>query len=567
MSHTGADLFVEALSEYGITHLFGNPGTTELPIMKAVGDGDVEYVLALHEDVAVGMASGYAKTLRWHAYEDGEAAALPVGVVNLHVAPGVAHGLGNMFDSGHIGTGAPIVVTAGAHGGDHQHREPNLHADLVAMTDQFTKWSAEVKDVAAMPTMLRRAVRVAATPPTGPVFLALPFDVVTAETDATPERLGSIPDAGDADPGAVADAADVVVEADDVVMIVGDLLARAGPRAVAAAVEFAEASGARVHGEFRGSEVAFPTDHAAWGGGLPDDRERATELMAADALVLAGTVSNVPTNPFDVPEGLPAGTTSVHVSNSARELGKNYVADVAALGDPGRILRRLAERISGRISDAERARRVEARMAPVPDDDSPAGSADGGDDGDGRPGASKAQLADAVVAAAPDARVVAESTTSVGALRARRDFAPGHFFNFRGGGLGYGLPAALGTALAEGTRDEPTEVIGFVGDGAYLYYDNAIYTAARYGIDLTVVVCDNRNYRILKDNTIAIFGGDDDDHEYVGMDFDPHVDIPKSAESHGAASRQVTDPDAIRPAVADALEEDGPTVLDVLIHD
>jgi len=201
MSHTGAQLFVDALESHGVTHLFGNPGTTELPIMNVIGDSGIEYVLAVHEDVAVGMAAGYAKTRRWHAFESDDPTVTPLGVVNLHVAPGTAHGLGNLFDASAIGTAAPILVTAGAQATDHQHREPNLHGDLVEMTDQFTKWSAEVKDVEALPTMLRRAARTAMSPPAGPVFLSLPFDVTTAETDATPERLGTIPDAGDRAPG------------------------------------------------------------------------------------------------------------------------------------------------------------------------------------------------------------------------------------------------------------------------------------------------------------------------------------------------------------------------------
>lgn len=563
MPATGAEFFVRALEQYGVRYLFGNPGTTELPIMSVLGDSDrdLEYVLALHEDVAVGMAAGFAKTRQWHALDD--PSITPVGVVNLHVAPGLAHGLGNMFDSGHIGTGAPIVVTAGAHATDHQHREPNLHADLVQMADQFTKWSGEVKHVDALPSMLRRAIRVALTPPTGPVFLALPFDVMTAETDADPERLGSIPTAGKGDEADIEQAADAIVNANEVVMVVGDSLARAGPTAVSAAIEFAEAAGARVHGEFRSSEIAFPSNHEQWAGGLPDDREEATALMAADTLILAGTISNVPTNPPDVPTDIPPTTTSIHFSDIAWEIGKNYVADIGILGNPGTIFNQLTHRIEDRVSESDRDDRLEGVheirdrriTSPQPN----------GDPDD--PRASNAQLAEAIATAAPNARVVAEATTSSGALQSRLDFEPGQFFNFRGGGLGYGLPASVGTALAEGEQDDPRDVIGFIGDGAYLYYPNTLYTAARYNIDLTVVVPDNRNYRILKNNMLALFGGDEDDYEFVGMDFEPPVDIPANAMSHGATGRVVADPNEITAAVEDAVGSTDPTVLDVLIHD
>ena len=220
---TGADLFVEALESYGVEYVFGNPGTTELPVMASLADSDIEYALAAHEDVAVGMAAGYASTRR---YEADDRTGTPAGVVNLHVAPGVAHGLGNLY--GASIAGAPLVVTAGAHSLDFRHEEPILDGDLAALTDQFTKWSAEVTDVSALPTMLRRAFRVATTPPTGPVFLSLPLDVTMAATDADPEPLGPIQNPGAGDPSAVERAADLLVDADDPVLVVGDHVPRHG---------------------------------------------------------------------------------------------------------------------------------------------------------------------------------------------------------------------------------------------------------------------------------------------------------------------------------------------------
>jgi len=137
----------------------------------------------------------------------------------------------------------------------------------------------------------------------------------------------------------------------------------------------------------------------------------------------------------------------------------------------------------------------------------------------------------------------------------------------KGGGLGYGLPASVGAAVAEGEREAPRDVVGFVGDGSYLYYPHSLYTAARRGLDLTVVIPDNRNYRILKDNTLDIMGGEEADYEFAGMDFEPPVDIPTNAESHGARGHLIETPDGIAPAFADALDRSGPDVLDVLVHD
>ena len=223
--YTGADYVVDALETWDVEHVFGNPGTTELPLMDALSKSDdLEYVLGLHEDIAVGMAGGYASTRRYHAHHDPD--VNPLGFVNLHIAPGLAHGLGNLYAAKIAGV--PLVVTAGNHSTDFRHEEPILSGDLVEMTDQFTKWSDEVLDVSALPQMLRRAVRVALTPPTGPVFLGLPLDVTRDEIDERPGRLGPIPDAGAGDADQLDLAADLVAEADNPRMVVGDLVARAG---------------------------------------------------------------------------------------------------------------------------------------------------------------------------------------------------------------------------------------------------------------------------------------------------------------------------------------------------
>jgi benzoylformate decarboxylase len=554
-TRTGADLFVEALESYGVTHLFGNPGTTELPVMQALVDSDVQYVLGLHEDVAVGAASGYAMARRYHSHADD--AALPLGVVNLHLAGGLAHGLGNLYDASVCG--APLLVTAGNHSRDFQQEEPILAGDLVEMTQQFTKWSAEVKDVAALPTMVRRAVRTALTPPTGPVFLALPLDVMREPTDETPDRLGEIPTAGRGDADSIADAAEAIAAAEEPVFVLGDEVARSGREAVAAAVELAEVAGARVHGEILAYEISFPYDHDQWAGVLSTAESSARAAMDTDTLVFVGCSTNTTvTRHEDALVG--DDTECVHVTNDAWELGKHAPADVAVLGDPGQVLSDLTDRVEARVSATERERRLE-RVRAFVEEHRP----DRPDTVDGR--LSKTGLAKAIARAAPDALVFNEAVTATTPLREQFDFGPEQLLGTKGGGLGFGLPAAVGAAVAEREADSGRTVLGYVGDGSYLYYPHTLYTAARYDLDLTVVVPDNRNYRILKDNTAALMGGDPDDYEHVGMDFEPPVDIVANAESHGADGTLVADPDAIDDALATALDHDGPYVVDALIND
>jgi benzoylformate decarboxylase len=410
--YTGADLFADALEQYGVTHVFGNPGTTELPVLNAIAESDLEYVLGLHEDVAVGMAAGYANTRRYHAdraeragdergddHSRHDDSVLPVGVVNLHVAPGLAHGLGNLY--GASVAGAPLVVTAGNHSTDFRHEEPILSGDLVEMADEFAKWSDEVRDVSALPTMLRRAFRVALTPPTGPVFLALPLDVMMEETDAEPERLGEIPDAGRGDPDQIELAADLLSDpSEDVALIVGDGVARSGVEAVEAAVAFAEAAGARVHGEILACEVDFPTDHDQWVSYVPPDEDLAATLLGADNLVFAGCSTNTTLTRHER-ELVSWDTTCVHVGDDAWQVGKNQPADAAVVGDPGRVLSELAGLLQERVSDEgrrERLERVEAVKGMVE-----AKMTEMGDDVSDDPRASKAELVDAMKSVASDA--------------------------------------------------------------------------------------------------------------------------------------------------------------------
>ncbi|ELY42540.1 thiamine pyrophosphate-binding protein [Natronorubrum sulfidifaciens] len=559
--YTGADLFADALESYGVDYVFGNPGTTELPIIESIGTSDLEYILGLHEDIAVGMASGYAQTRRYHAHHD--ESITPVGVANLHIAPGLAHGLGNLY-AAKI-TGAPLVVTAGNHSTDFRHEEPILSGELVGMAEQFCKWSDEVLDVAALPTMLRRAFRVAMTPPTGPVFLGLPLDVMLAETDAEPERLGPIPNAGGGDPAQLERAADLLAEAENPVLVVGDHVARSGADAVAAAVDLAEATGARVHGEILSSEVDFPTDHDQWVSYIPPNEDLARTLLDTDTVVFAGCSTNTTLTRHE--EALvDSETTCIHLSDDDWQVGKNQPADAAIVGDPGLILQGLLERVRERISDAtveERLEHVDAVKAMAEPKLSEMGTGDAEDD----PRASKAELVDAMERVAGDAYVVDEGITSKYAMLARWDLAPEQYISNKGGGLGYGLPASVGAAIAESQRDDPRDVVGFIGDGSYLYYPHAIYSAARHGVDLTVVISDNRNYRILKDNTLKLMGGTEDDYAFTGIDFEPAVDFVQNAQSHGARAERVESPDGIERALEDALAREGVDVLDVLVHD
>ncbi len=556
---TGAEYVIEALETWNVRHVFGNPGTTELPLMDALSRSDrLEYILGLHEDIAVGMAGGYASTRRYHSHNDPD--VNPLGVVNLHIAPGLAHGLGNLYAAWM--TGAPLLVTAGNHSTDFRHEEPILSGDIVDLAEQWTKDSAEVLAVDALPQMLRRAARTALTPPTGPVFLGLPLDTMLADIDATPSSLGPIPDAGRGDPDQLDRAADLLAAADAPRMIVGDHLARSGMDAVESATRLAEAGQVGVFGEIMTAEISFPTAHDNWVGFVPPTEDFARLMMDSDTLVFAGCSTHTTLTRHEDALVDP-DTTCIHVGPDPWELGKNYAVDAAIVGDPGHLLSALADRVDERV-DASAEPRREAALAETIDSLAYE-PADPDVPSDER--ATKGALVADLRSVVPEGFVVDESVTSMFEMLQRSEFDAEGYLGNKGGGLGYGLPASVGAALAESCRPDPRPTIGFVGDGSYLYYPHSLYSAARHGIDLTVVIPDNRNYRILKDNTVGIMGGQESDYDFVGMDFDPPVDIVANAESHGADAVMATTRGEIAPAIEDAVATDGPVVVDALVTD
>ncbi|SDY25609.1 thiamine pyrophosphate-binding protein [Halobellus clavatus] len=554
---TGAELLLNALESYGVTHLFGNPGTTELPIMRAVAESDLTYVLGLHEDIAVGMAGGYASVRRYHAHYD--PSVTPLGVVNLHVAPGLAHGLGNVQNASW--SGAPLLVTAGNHSTDFQHEEPILSGELAGMVDEYCKLSAEISDVSNVPTMVRRAVKTALTPPMGPVFLGLPMDVMNAETTAEPERLGAIPAPGRGDKSQIDAAAAALERGDDPVLVLGDRVARAGPGAIEAAVSLAEATGCAVYSEMNTCEVNFPPEHEQWVSYLTPDPDMGRAAFDADSLVFVGCTSNTPYIPYDEPY-VPSDATIVDIDVDDADIAKNDPADIAIVGDLGSVMREIADSVA--VSEARRrqrtqdlaARRSEAASFLGVETETPS-------DGE----ISKELLAETITEVAPDGFLVNESNTSKFALLSRFQPGPEQFLSNKNGGLGYSLPATVGAAVAHREGGDDRSVVGFVGDGSYLYYPQSLYSAARYDLDLTVVVPNNRNYRILKDGMLDIYGGADEDHEYVGMDFDPAVDLAANAESHGAGGFRVDDAADLSQTLTAAVDDAGPAVVDVPVRD
>src|SRR5580765_1698804 len=340
MATTGRFAIVEQFLADGITYMFGNPGTVEQGFLDALGDyPDLRYITALQETIAVAMADGYARATQRPA------------VVQLHSGVGLGNGIGMMYQAKR--GGAPLVVIAGESGARYDSMDAQMAADLVSMARPVTKWSTRVIDPSSTLRVLRKAIKIAATPPTGPVFVALPMDVLDAviEEEVVPT---SIPDTRVAPSGeAIARAAALLAGASRPIAIVGDGISFSGAQAELARV--AELLGAAVWGA-NFSEVNMDAAHPLFRGQLGHmfgDHSRAITAQA-DAVLICGTY--VFPEVFPALEGVFApGAKVVHVELDAYEIAKNHPVDLGLVADPKVTLGLIADELERTLSGDDRA--------------------------------------------------------------------------------------------------------------------------------------------------------------------------------------------------------------------
>ena len=544
----GKQAFLELLKQEGVDLLFGNPGTTELPLMDGLArEPKIRYVLALQEAVVIAMADGYAQA-------SGKLAA-----VNVHISPGLGNAMGMLYDAWKAGS--PLLLTAGQHDQSFSVTEPVLWSELPPVAKPYVKWSTEVHRLEDLPRIVHRAAKVALTPPTGPVFLSLPVDVLNAERDlelGEPTRV---------DPRirgpreAVERAADLLARAKRPLVTAGDLVAQSGAHAELILV--AELLGAPVYTEGMASRCSFPFTHPLYQGAIP---RLAPDLRALlqqyDLLFSVGGDVFLLSLPSDV-EPMPRDLAVIHLDVDAWAIGKNYPAKVAIVGDPKATLPDLAEALrrrfnGGRHPEAQR-RTEEAQKGHaqrVADLRTRARA-----ESDRRPIPPLALVHAVAECLPPDAVVVDETISSGGGLRELlRCQDPQSFFGLRGGGIGWGLPAALGVKLALPRRP----VVALVGDGSAMYTSQAFWTAAHEGLAVVFLIINNCSYRILKQRTHALKGFSAQDNRYVAMDLDrPAIDFVGLAHALGVPGERVEKAADIGPALARGLASGGPYLLDV----
>jgi benzoylformate decarboxylase len=545
---------MESLIAHGVERIFGNPGTTESPILDALLDyPQLRYIVTLHEGVALGAASYYAQT------------SGKVGVVNVHVAPGLGNALGMLYNA--FKARAPLVVTAGQQDTRLRLRGPVLGHDLVAMAAPLTKWSVQVERADEFALIMHRALKIATDPPAGPVFVALPIDVLEQETDLAPLPPGRLYRAPEPDPAGIRAAAELLLGSQRPAIVVGDDAASAAAEVAA----LAEQVGAAVWCEGIRARQALPSAHPNFRLGLPFDAIAIRKALDdVDVVLLVGgpffeEVWYAPGSP------LPPGAAAIHVESSPERLAHNLPVSVGLVSDPRTALAALRAAIERNRRGESRAFRDAAALRndtlrALKAQDVEAQRARAAKRWDHAPISVPRFMAEIEAALPPDAIVVDESiTASIDLARTVQFERAGDYVGARGGGIGQALPGALGVKLAH--PDRP--VVALSGDGSAMYSIQALWTAAHHDLPVVFVILNNREYRILKHNmdTYRQRFGAKLDRGYPNMDLvAPDLGFVDIARGLGVEGMRVSTPSELRPALVKALAAGRPFLLDVAIE-
>ncbi|MDP6564992.1 MAG: thiamine pyrophosphate-binding protein [Alphaproteobacteria bacterium] len=546
-------VFMESLLAHGVEHIFGNPGTTESPLIGSLPDyPQLSYQVALHEGIAVGAASYYAQ------------ASGRTGVANLHVAPGLGNALGMLY--GAHKANSPLLVTAGQQDSRMRLREPLLGHDLVAMAAPVTKWSVQVERGEEMDLVLRRAFKVAHDPPAGPVFLSLPIDVMEQQTEQPASAAGELHRAPPADPAGIARAAELLLAAERPAIVVGDDVARA--RGHGELVALAEAVGAAVWFEGLRQHASFPSHHANARAALPFEAAGIRKALdGADLVLLAGgpffeEVWFAPGSPF------PDGAAVLQIEETPQRLAFNHPLAVGLVGALPATLAALTAAVGKGASadDLAAAERRNGELAALKEAEAAAHRARLEKAWDRQPMAMVRAMAELAGAMPADCIVVEESITAN--LDLARSFAfnaPGDYFSGRGGGIGQGLAGALGVKAACPERP----VLAISGDGSAMYSIQALWTAAHHDLAIVFVILANREYRVLKHNLDTYRQRFDalSNQDYPHMDLAaPALGFVEMAAGMGVGGERIEAAEQIGPALGQAFASGKPYLLEVAIE-
>jgi benzoylformate decarboxylase len=507
----------EVLRAHGMTTMFGNPGSTELPFLQNYPE-DFEYVLGLQEASVVALAVGYAFLK--------EEAAL----VNLHTTAGTGNAMGAIVTAWHAQ--APIVITAGQQDRRQIRAEPFLWGRQADFVKPYVKWSIEPHLATDIPGALERAYHVAMSEPRGPVFVSIPMDGMDDECPAV--EIRKVSHRAAPDPEAIREFAKILSAGKEIALIAGEEIDAAG--ATSAVVELAERLQAPVYLSPLSHTWGFPTRHELFRGELPAAMAPLAEKLSAfdTVLVVGSTVFNY--YPYIPGPVVKLGTKALQITNdpnvASRSLtGLSIVGNIQLTVKE--LLKFVERRSSSKTGESSRpVRKVDASIPPSSE-------------------YVQLRLAEAIPS---NAIVFNEAPTSERFFQAALTLPHSHY-QTASGGLGFAMPAAVGAALAQ--NDRP--VVCITGDGSAQYSIQALWTAARRSARVTFIVMNNGEYAILK-----AFGMLLHSEKVPGLDV-PGIDFEGLAKGYGVDFRKITKPEEIAEQVRDAISSNKPNLIDLPI--
>ncbi|MBF6639174.1 thiamine pyrophosphate-binding protein [Rouxiella silvae] len=546
----GADVLLETLHSEGVEYIFGNPGTTELPLMDALlRNPALKYILALQEASAVAMADGYA-----------QASGKP-GFLNLHTAGGLGHGMGNLLNSKVSQT--PLVVTAGQQDTRHSISDPLLYDDLISIASPAVKWAQDVSNASQLPVLLRRAFHDANAAPSGPVFLSLPMDIMDQLTDV------SIGEGSDIDRRAIGGSlprlAQVLAQCTPgkLAIIAGDEIHTS--HATAETIEVAELLGAHVYGSSWPSRIPYPTSHALWRGNMPTTAAGIAEILKNYEAIFALGGKSLITILYSEGPAVPEGCSVYQLSADVNDLGRSYATKLSIVGDIKASLTAFLPALK-EATDAHR-QRYRALISQAADERKYAREQLEISVAEkfSLPTIAPIVAAHEVVRAiGPDVAIVDEALCVSPLVRKfLTSHNSGQYAFMRGGALGWGMPAAIGYSLGLGKQP----VVCLVGDGAALYSPQAMWTAAHENLPITYVVMNNQEYNILKNfmRNQAHYSSAQT-NTFIAMDIvNPCIDYLALAQSMGLPAQQIRHAGDIAPAIEAAIASGRPNLIEVIV--
>ncbi|HET9104965.1 MAG TPA: benzoylformate decarboxylase [Solirubrobacteraceae bacterium] len=508
---------------HGMTTIFGNPGSTELPMLKDFPE-DFSYVLGLQELVVMGMADGFAQ------------ASGNVTHVNLHTAPGVGNAVGGIFNA--QANKSPLLITAGQQVRPHITMEANLtNRDATVGPQPYVKWSHEPPRAEDVPAALARAIHHASLPPRGPAFVSIPMDDWDQEPDAdrTAQALARrVTGRAAPDPEALTALAGRLAGARRPVLVIGGDVDAAGGWAAAVALAEKQCLPVWSTPATGGGRIGFPENHPQFMGGLPPAIGPVGETLKDHDLILVVGTTVFPYYPYIPGPLLAEGSKLVAITSDPGEAARAPMGE-AIVGDVALALERLVELVP------------QADRQPPPPRAQP-----------GEPAAADPMSGSEAMAALADAWpaggiAVLEAPSATLSFRNRvRISEPASYYFCASGGLGYGISAGVGVQMAQ--PDRP--VVCVLGEGSAQYGITALWTAVAYKVPVTFLILRNQEYMILK-----WFAMLEQVSGAPGLDL-PGLDVAAVAQAYGMPAREVSGREELTAALReDIAAQDGPRLI------